>query len=134
MAQKIIVALLVMACFSYALWTLGPKAQRGRLATALLKLPLPLVLQRPLKQATRQQGGCGGCGGCAGNGMSRKSPPKSAAYAAQATKENSGDFASAPLVFYPRPVPVRDGDLSDLMRQPLVLSTLAHDNSTARGA
>jgi hypothetical protein len=64
MAQKIIVALLVMACFSYALWTLGPKAQRGRLATALLKLPLPLVLQRPLTQATLQQGGCGGCGGC----------------------------------------------------------------------
>jgi hypothetical protein len=73
MAQKIIVVLLVMACFSYALWSLGPKAQRGRLAAALLKLPLPLVLQRPLTQATRQQGGCGSCGGCAGSTAAIKS-------------------------------------------------------------
>ena len=63
MAQNIIVALLVAGCFVYALWTLAPKAQRSRLATALLKLPLPSVLQKPLTAAARQQGGCG-CNGC----------------------------------------------------------------------
>jgi hypothetical protein len=105
MAQNTIVALLVVGCFVYALWTLGPKAPRKRLAAALLKLPLPLVLQKPLTTAAQQQGGCGGCGGCAGNGVAKKSQPKSAAYAAQTTKEIRGDCASAPLVFYPRAVP-----------------------------
>jgi hypothetical protein len=66
MAQNLIVALLVLACFAYVLWTLGPKSPRGRLAAVLMKLPLPTVLQRPLVQAMRQQGGCGSCGGCSG--------------------------------------------------------------------
>ncbi len=63
MAQNIIVAILVVGCFVYALWTLAPKAPRSRVATALLKLPLPWVLQKPLMAAARQQGGCG-CDGC----------------------------------------------------------------------
>ena len=66
MVQNTIVALLVMGCFVYALWTLAPKAPRGRLAAALLKLPLPLVLQGPLNLAVRRQGGCA-CDGCDGS-------------------------------------------------------------------
>jgi hypothetical protein len=63
MAQNIVVALLVAACFVYALWTFAPKALRSRLATMLLKLPLPTFVQKPLTAAARQQGGCG-CDGC----------------------------------------------------------------------
>ncbi len=63
MAQNIIVALLVAGCFVYALWTLTPKGPRGRLATALLKLPLPTMLHKPLTAAARVQGGCG-CDSC----------------------------------------------------------------------
>ena len=63
MAQNFIVAMLVAGCFVYALWALAPKAPRSRLATALLKLPLPTALQKPLMAAVRQQGGCG-CDGC----------------------------------------------------------------------
>jgi hypothetical protein len=63
MAQNLIVALLVLGCFVYSLWTLAPKAPRSRLATALLKLPLPSVLQKPLAAATRKQVGCA-CDGC----------------------------------------------------------------------
>ena len=105
MLQNTIVALLVVGCFVYALWTMGPKAPRTRLAAALLKLPLPSVLQKTLKAATRQQGACGGCGGCDGKVVATKSQPKGAGYAAQTTKENGADCASAPLVFYPRVVP-----------------------------
>jgi hypothetical protein len=63
MAQSIIVALLVGGCFVYALLTMAPKAPRSRFATGLLKLPLPMVLQRQLTAAARQQGGCC-CDGC----------------------------------------------------------------------
>jgi hypothetical protein len=62
-AQNIVVALLVLSCFVYALWTLAPKAPRSRMATFLLKLPLPMLLQKPFLAAARQQGGCG-CDGC----------------------------------------------------------------------
>lgn len=61
--QHLVVAILVAACFVYAAWTLGPKVPRRRLALALLKLPLPAVLQKPLHAAARLQGGCG-CDGC----------------------------------------------------------------------
>jgi hypothetical protein len=73
MAQNLVVALLVAGCFVYALWTLAPKAPRSRLAVALLKLPLPLVLQKPLTAAMRQQGGCG-CDGC-GRSVGPKAKP-----------------------------------------------------------
>jgi hypothetical protein len=62
-AQNLVVAMLVAGCFVYALWSLAPKAPRGRLATALLQLPLPGRLQKALTAAARQQGGCG-CDGC----------------------------------------------------------------------
>lgn len=61
--QNLIVAVLVAACFVYTAWTLAPKAPRSRVARALLKLPLPAVLQTPLNAAARLQGGCG-CSGC----------------------------------------------------------------------
>ena len=63
MAQNLIVALLVGCCFVYALWTLAPKVPRSRLATWLLKFPLPSFLKTPVTAAARQQGGCG-CDGC----------------------------------------------------------------------
>jgi hypothetical protein len=63
MTQNILVALLVAGCFVYVLWSLAPKAPRSRIATSLLKLPLPRLLQKPLLAAVRQQGGCG-CNGC----------------------------------------------------------------------
>jgi len=61
--QSYIVAVLVAGCCVYTLWTLGPKAPRQRLALALLKLPLPAVLQKPVAAAARLQGGCA-CDGC----------------------------------------------------------------------
>lgn len=61
--QTLLVAVLVTACFAYALWTLAPKALRRGCALALLRLPLPALLQKPLGAAARWQGGCG-CDGC----------------------------------------------------------------------
>jgi hypothetical protein len=75
MAQNFVVALLVGGCFVYALWTMGPKAPRSRLAAALLKWPLPMLLQIPLAAAAtaaRKAGGCGGCNGCAGAAPAKK--------------------------------------------------------------
>ena len=100
MAQNLVVAFLVGGCFVYALWTLAPKAPRSRLATVLLKWPLPARLQKPLVAAARQQGGCGSCGACAGNAASKKLQPHSVSDMAQ--KANA--VAAAPLVFYPRAV------------------------------
>ncbi len=71
MAQHIVVVLIVGCCFVYALWTLAPKAPRSRLATVLLKLPLPSLLQNPLMAAARQQGACG-CEGCDRAAVSKK--------------------------------------------------------------
>jgi hypothetical protein len=61
--QSLFVAVLVVACFVYALWTLAPKRPRSQLAVALLKVPLLAALQKPLNAAARLQGGCG-CNGC----------------------------------------------------------------------
>jgi hypothetical protein len=72
MAQTFAAALIVACCLVYALWTLSPKALRRRLAAVLLKLPLPLLFQKPLQAAARQQGGCG-CDGC-DRSVSAKAP------------------------------------------------------------
>jgi len=74
MLQSLIVGLLVGASAIYALWTLCPKAARGRLAASLLKLPHPHWLEKPLLQAVKQQGGCG-CDGC--DRAALKGPAKS---------------------------------------------------------
>jgi hypothetical protein len=86
MVQTIVVALLVAGCFGYALWTLAPKKPRSRLAAALLKMPLPSVLHKPLTAAARQQGGCG-CHGC-----DRVTAPRAVAV----------PLAEQPLLFQPR--------------------------------
>jgi hypothetical protein len=65
MAQNFIVALLVVGCFVYALWTLAPRSARNRLAKSLVKWPLPLRLQKRLQSDAQRQSGCGGCDGCA---------------------------------------------------------------------
>ena len=83
MAQNLVVALLVVGCFIYALWTMAPKAPRSRLAIALLNLPLPMVLQKPLTAAARQQGGCA-CDGCDRSTAAKK--PGSAGSAGQPSK------------------------------------------------
>ena len=91
MAQNIIVALLVVGCFVYALWTLAPKAPRSRLATFLLKLPLPMMLQKPLMAAVQKQGGCG-CDGCDRSTFA-KDP------ATQVLAASDGNPAFQPLTF-----------------------------------
>ncbi|HJV63197.1 MAG TPA: DUF6587 family protein [Albitalea sp.] len=63
-AQELIVALIVLACASYAAWTLMPSAARRGLALRALKLPLPAALARPFRKAAQPAGACGGCGGC----------------------------------------------------------------------
>ncbi len=61
--QVLIVALLVVGCAGYAVWTLMPAALRRPLATALLTWPLPARLRRTMEAAVRQGSGCG-CDGC----------------------------------------------------------------------
>ena len=84
MLQHVTVALLVLGCGAYALWTLAPKAPRRRLALALAKLPLPGCVQGPLAAAARQQGGCA-CDGCDRGKQAQPAPA-----------------ATQPMVFVPR--------------------------------
>ena len=84
MAQHLIVALLVGCCGVYALWTLAPKGLRRRVALRLMQLPLPRRLQRPLIEASQQQGGCG-CDGCGASVQTTLAQP-----------------ALQPMVFVPR--------------------------------
>ncbi|HEY2927434.1 DUF6587 family protein [Piscinibacter sp.] len=68
MAQSLVVALVVLACTVYAAWTLMPSAARRAMATAMLKLPLPDPLARPLREAVQSGSGCGSCDSCADAG------------------------------------------------------------------
>ena len=86
--QSLIVALLVTACSSYAVWTLMPSAARRTLAGWILKLPLPALLAAPFERAARAASGCG-CDGCDRSELK----PKPAAEANTAR----------PLTFHPRP-------------------------------
>jgi hypothetical protein len=65
-AQALIVALLVLLCAGYALWTLMPAAARRAVATRLLRWPLPAGLARVLARALGRSGGCA-CDGCGSN-------------------------------------------------------------------
>lgn len=62
-AQTLIVALLVLGCSVYAVWTLMPSVARRALASSMLKLPLPQGLAMRLRQASKASSGCG-CDGC----------------------------------------------------------------------
>ena len=87
--QILIVALLVVGCAGYALWTLMPAALRRPLASALLaKLPvLPAALRRKLDAAARTAGGCG-CDGCD--------------HAAKPSKAAPAEPQARPITFHPR--------------------------------
>jgi hypothetical protein len=63
-AQSLIVALIVIACGAYAIWTLMPAALRRALAQRALRHSLPELLARPLRRAAKPAGACGGCDSC----------------------------------------------------------------------
>jgi len=63
-AQNLVVALLVLACSAYALWTLMPANARRAIASRVLKWSLPKVMLRPFQKAMKPAGACGGCGNC----------------------------------------------------------------------
>jgi len=86
--QSLIVALIVTACGTYAMWTLMPSAARRWLAGWALKLPLPTLLAAPFERAARASAGCG-CDGCDRSELK----PKAAA----------APNAAKPLTFHPRP-------------------------------
>jgi hypothetical protein len=62
--QTLIVALIVLACSGYALWTLMPASLRRSLALKLLKLSWPESFERVFRKATQPAGACGGCDSC----------------------------------------------------------------------
>jgi hypothetical protein len=61
--QGFVVAVLVVACATYAAWTLMPAAARRATALTLLKLPLHAALARRLGKHAVETSGCG-CDGC----------------------------------------------------------------------
>lgn len=71
--QALIVTLLVLACTAYAAWSLMPALLRRKLATQLMRLPLPAPLTR------RMSRGLANSGGCACNGCDAARPPVAAA-------------------------------------------------------
>ena len=73
--QGFVVAVLVVACATYAAWTLMPAAARRGIAVALLKLPLHPALARRLSKHLVEPSGCG-CDGC---GRSVLAKPKAGA-------------------------------------------------------
>jgi hypothetical protein len=62
--QQLVVMMLVLACGTYAAWTLMPAGGRRAIAKRLLKWPLPSRLQQPLLKAMKPAGACGGCDNC----------------------------------------------------------------------
>jgi hypothetical protein len=61
--QDLIVGLLVVGSFVYALWRLMPQALRRKLATGLLRWPLPQALRNHLQKAALNSGTCA-CSAC----------------------------------------------------------------------
>ncbi len=62
--QQLVVMVLVLACGTYAAWTLMPAGARRSIAARLLKWPLPARLQQPLLKAMKPASACGGCDSC----------------------------------------------------------------------
>jgi hypothetical protein len=62
--QTLIVAVVVVACSFYALWTLMPSSARRALALVLLRTPgLPRRIKTHLQKSAQAASGCG-CDGC----------------------------------------------------------------------
>jgi hypothetical protein len=59
MFQQLAVAFLVVACSSYAAWTLMPAGARRGIAAHLLKLPLPATIETRLRKLAVAAAGCG---------------------------------------------------------------------------
>ncbi len=72
-AQALIVALLVLGCSVYAVWTLMPSVARRALAASMLKLPLPERMATRFRKAAREASGCG-CDGCDRSELKAKTP------------------------------------------------------------
>ena len=113
--QNLLVGGVVLGSSIYVLWTLCPKALRGKLATRWLAWPHPAWLNRYLLAAAKQQGGCG-CDGCDRAHQAGKTAGKTAS---KAVDKATGTAAGAgcglgtahrtptpagyqPLVFQPR--------------------------------
>jgi hypothetical protein len=62
--QAFIVALVVVGCTGYAVWTLMPSAVQRALARALLRIRWPEGISRVFRRAARGRSGCGGCDSC----------------------------------------------------------------------
>ena len=90
-AQTLVVASLVTACMTYAVWTLMPVSMRRALALTLLKLPLPRILSAVMEKQSVASSGCA-CDGC-------DKSPAAAAASAEAKPVPGG---VAPIVFHPR--------------------------------
>jgi hypothetical protein len=89
MLQSMIVAVLVIGCAAYAVWSLMPASGRRALAAALLRLPLPAALAVRCRQAATAGSGCG-CSGC---DRGSAAPPNGAAQ----------DAPTQTITFRPRP-------------------------------
>ena len=90
--QTIVVAVVVVACTTYAVWTLMPASARRVLAVALLKLSLPAPLARVMARHAVESSGCA-CDGC----------DKSAVAAGKKTAATGPvPGGVAPIVFHPR--------------------------------
>ncbi|WP_280152614.1 DUF6587 family protein [Piscinibacter sp. XHJ-5] len=62
--QAFIVALIVIGCTAYAVWTLMPSAARRALAQLLLRVRWPDRIARVWRREAASTGGCGGCDSC----------------------------------------------------------------------
>ena len=105
--QNLLVGGVVLGSSIYVLWTLCPKALRGKLATRWLAWPHPAWLNRYLLAAAKQQGGCG-CDGCDRAPKAAKTAGKTAGKTAENTAGKTAGTAGTvaagyqPLVFQPR--------------------------------
>lgn len=89
--QSVLVLILVVISFIYAVWALMPQAGRRILAQGLLRWPLPRAFARFFHQAARAQSGCN-CSGC----------DRAPSNAKMTDKHSPATPASAqPLVFHP---------------------------------
>ena len=70
--QIIVVALIVSACMTYAVWTLMPAASRRWLAMRVLDLPLPNRVAATMRKHATASSGCA-CDGC-DQGAAKKAP------------------------------------------------------------